>query len=85
MIEHGARTEPAVLFAFDLLELDGEDVRDRPLLDRKALLKKALADGKRVRYTSHIHDEGLTLFKVANELKLEGIVGKRADARYQRG
>jgi ATP-dependent DNA ligase len=34
---------PACLFVFDLLELDGEDVRARPLLERKALLKEALA------------------------------------------
>jgi bifunctional non-homologous end joining protein LigD len=84
-IDHGARTDPACLFVFDLLELDGDDLRARPLIERKALLKEALGDGKRVRYTRHIHDEGLTLFKVADELRLEGIVGKRADAPYPRG
>ena len=41
-IEHGSRTDPAVLFAFDVLELKGKDVRTWPLLDRKALLKRTL-------------------------------------------
>ena len=38
-----------------------------------------------MRYTSHFHEEGLTLFKVAEQLQLERIVGKRADASYPRG
>jgi len=37
-IDHGARTDPACLWVFDVLELDGEDVRSRSLLERKALL-----------------------------------------------
>ena len=41
-IEHAAKTTPAAIFAFDLLELDGKDVRQMPLLKRKALLKEQL-------------------------------------------
>jgi ATP-dependent DNA ligase len=83
-IEHGSRMDPAVLFVFDLLELDGEDVRAQRLIERKALLKSVLDGGDRVRYTSHIHDDGLMLFKVAEQLELEGIVGKRAPTRHIR-
>jgi ATP-dependent DNA ligase len=83
-IEHGARSEPAALFAFDLLELKGKDVRTWPLLDRKALLEKTLKRSKRIRYTDHV-DDGQGLFKAAESLGLEGIVAKRADSPYRRG
>jgi bifunctional non-homologous end joining protein LigD len=83
-IDHGARTDPAVLFAFDVLEFDGEDVRQKSLLDRKALLDATLPDLERIRLVGHI-DDGLMLYKVADGLGLEGIVAKRAIAPYPRG
>ena len=83
-IEHAVRTEPAALFAFDLLELKGKDVRTWPLVDRKALLKKTLARARRVRYTDHV-DDGQGLFNAAEAMRLEGIVAKRANAPYRRG
>ena len=83
-IKHGARTDPACLFVFDILEIAGDDVRSRSLLDRKAILKAVLTDLKHVRYVEHIEEEGATLFKIAEKLELEGIVGKRADASYPR-
>jgi ATP-dependent DNA ligase len=55
-IEHAARTEPAVVFAFDLLELKGRDVRSWPLLDRKALLTRTLARSNQIRCTNHVDD-----------------------------
>jgi ATP dependent DNA ligase domain len=75
-IEHGSRSDPAVLFAFDVLELKGKDVRSSPLLDRKVLLKKTLAGSKRIRYIDHV-DDGQWLFKAAESMRLEGIVAKR--------
>ncbi len=83
-IEHSSRTEPAAFFAFDLLELGDDDVRQRPLTERKAMLARAIATAKRIRYTDHI-DDGVALFAAANELGLEGIVAKRADSPYRRG
>jgi bifunctional non-homologous end joining protein LigD len=49
-IKHGSRTDPACLFVFDILEVAGDDVRERSLLDRKAILKAAVGGLKRVRY-----------------------------------
>ena len=83
-IEHGSRTAPAVLFAFDVLELKGKDVRSSPLLDRKVLLKKTLARSKRIRYIDYV-DDRQGLFKAAESMSLEGIVAKRADSPYRRG
>jgi len=70
---------------FDILQIAGDDVRTRTLLDRKALLKATLAGKKRIRYVDHIAEQGIDLFNVADKLGLEGIVAKRADAPYPRG
>ena len=83
-IEHAARTEPAVLCAFDILELKGKDIRTWPLVDRKELLQRKLATPKRIRYTDHVTD-GEALFAAAESMGLEGIVAKRADSPYRRG
>ena len=70
---------------FDILQIAGDDVRSRMLLDRKALLKETLASKKRIRYVDQTEEEGVGLFKIADKLELEGIVAKRADAPYPRG
>ena len=84
-IAHAARHEPATLMAFDLLMLEGKDMRRLPLLKRKAALKKLLSGGVRIRYVEHIGEEGVRIFHQAERLNLEGIVAKRADAPYRRG
>jgi bifunctional non-homologous end joining protein LigD len=79
---------------FDLLELDGRDLRERPLLERKAALASLLqatarAAGagfaSRVRYTEHVRGGGEALRRKACELALEGVVCKRADSAYRSG
>ena len=77
-----------ILYAFDLLHLDGYDVRAAPLKDRKAALAKILAahgDTSRIRYSDHIEGEGDAVFRAAGRLGLEGIVSKRLSAPYQSG
>jgi bifunctional non-homologous end joining protein LigD len=76
----------AVLCAFDLLELNGEDLRDLPLLERKKRLKKVLGKGKRgLQYVDHWEGDGAKLFEQVCRLGLEGIVSKRVDSRYRAG
>ena len=53
---HAAENEPAAIFAFDLLMLDGEDMRQRPLIARKAALEPILARCRRIKYASHIEE-----------------------------
>jgi bifunctional non-homologous end joining protein LigD len=77
-----------VLFAFDLLALDDEDLRALPLLARKeklrALLEAAPAAVHRtLRYGDHVVGRGEDFFREACKLGLEGIVSKRADAPYR--
>ena len=78
-----------VFFAFDLLHLDGWDLRRVPLLNRKQLLAQLLANSPDVRgaiqYSDHVHGDGTPLFVRAEEMGLEGIVSKRADSLYVGG
>jgi bifunctional non-homologous end joining protein LigD len=84
-VEHAAKRTPAAIFAFDLLELRGKDVRPLPLLKRKALLKEALRGSERIRYLDHVGEGGHRLFQVAEQLCLEEIVAKHGGAPYRRG
>jgi bifunctional non-homologous end joining protein LigD len=75
-------------YLFDLLFLDGEDLRRKPLIERKARLAELLKDQPRsgpLFYSDHVLGGGAEMFKQAAELKLEGIVSKRADAPYISG
>jgi bifunctional non-homologous end joining protein LigD len=79
-----ART--AILYAFDLIEHDGEDLRDRPFLDRKAALARLLRDAKDgILLNEHIAEDGLTVFAHACQLGAEGIVSKKVDGTYRSG
>ena len=87
---HGLRSEDggaaACLYAFDLLRLDGEDLRPLPLEERRARLRKALRGaGKALRFSEHLEGDGEAIFRHACALGLEGIVSKRRDARYRSG
>jgi len=84
-IDHGARTEPAALFVFDILELCGRDVRKMALLDRKQTLGEAIGTGSRIRSVGYVPSMGIELFNAADDAGLEGIVAKREDSPYRRG
>jgi bifunctional non-homologous end joining protein LigD len=74
----------AVLYAFDLLWLDGEDLRQRPLLERKERLEKLVRkSGLRLMYAQHVEGDGRDLFKEVCYMDLEGIVAKRKDSVYK--
>ena len=75
---------PLTYFCFDLLHLNGHDMRGAVLLERKNLLASVLksADPDHLQYSEHIVSNGLQMFHKACELRAEGIVSKRADAPY---
>jgi bifunctional non-homologous end joining protein LigD len=76
----------AILYAFDLIEHDGEDLRARPFLERKAALARLLRSSKAgVLLNEHIAEDGPTVFAHACQLGAEGIVSKRIDAPYRSG
>jgi bifunctional non-homologous end joining protein LigD len=85
----GKSNAPLAYYAFDLLYLDGLDLRPLPLLARKAQLK-ALFDQlpkseQVLRYSEHTVGDGARFFEAAVKLGLEGVVSKRADSSYHSG
>ena len=73
-----------VMVAFDLLYLNGYDLRKLPLFERKALLKKNI-DGTEIQYSESFEVDGGEMFKHACKTGLEGIVSKVRDSRYPNG
>jgi bifunctional non-homologous end joining protein LigD len=75
-----------VYYAFDLLYVDGCNLMDQPLLDRKRALRKVLSKRiSRVRYTDHVLRNGEVFFKELEKHGLEGMVAKRIDSHYLGG
>jgi bifunctional non-homologous end joining protein LigD len=91
---HGSKTS-AVLCAFDLLELDGRDLRRRPIEERKGLLAKLLHDPNLsldaamkksgIVLDKHFVEDGAIVFREACRLGCEGIVSKRLGSIYRSG
>ena len=82
------RSHEAVLVAFDLLERDGEDLRDLPLIERKRRLGRLIGKTKNrraIRYGEHLKGNGASVLDYVCRLGLEGIVSKRVDAPYRSG
>jgi len=75
------RRGPQCFYAFDLLWLDGEDLRGRPLVERKRLLRRIVKPP--VLFADHVLAEGTALFQAVRERDLEGIVAKLANGRYE--
>jgi bifunctional non-homologous end joining protein LigD len=74
------------LYAFDLIELDGDDLRREPLDVRKATLRSLLVKvAPGLRLNEHIESDGETIFRHACQLGLEGIVSQRKDSPYRSG
>jgi bifunctional non-homologous end joining protein LigD len=82
------RTAKMVYFLFDLMYVDGEDLREQPLLARKerleSLLHKSGRDGP-LRYSEHFIEPGETMLRQACRMGLEGVVSKRAGEPYRSG
>jgi len=80
------RATDAMLYAFDLLELNGKDLRLLPLGERKARLTRLLAGSAAgIVFNEHTDEDGPTVFQHACRFGLEGIVSKRLGAPYRSG
>jgi bifunctional non-homologous end joining protein LigD len=79
--------ESVFMWACDLIELEGTDVRRDPLIQRKALLQRALARSESgLRFNEHLDNEdGPLVFQHGCKLGLEGIGSKRRDSPYSSG
>jgi bifunctional non-homologous end joining protein LigD len=77
-----ATNDSVFLYAFDLIELNGDDLRRDPLQVRKATLASIVAKARPgIRFNEHIESDGPTIFAHACKMGLEGIVSKRKDSR----
>ncbi|MDB6013920.1 MAG: dependent ligase, partial [Gammaproteobacteria bacterium] len=84
------RGDALVFFVFDLLFVDGEDLRSLPLAERKRRLEEMLDSQSRkttahIRYLEHLEAAGDAILESACQASLEGIVSKRLDAPYRSG
>lgn len=76
---------PLKFYAFDLLELNGGDLSDQPLLDRKGRLSELFGErdpDDALQFSSHIADHGQRVFETMCAGGHEGVIAKRADSRY---
>jgi len=76
-----------ILYAFDLMHLNGEDLRPKPLFERRALLKGLLRSDEesRIQFSEEFGEDGDALFSSCAEHGLEGIVSKHALSPYSSG
>ncbi len=84
------RNGDLVYFVFDLMFLDGADLRPWPLLDRRQLLQRLVRARSRkkwphIQLSEEVEADGAAFFKEACKRQLEGIISKREDAPYQSG
>jgi bifunctional non-homologous end joining protein LigD len=84
-LHSGTHDASVFLYGFDLIGLDGEDLRPAPLEQRKGKLEKLLARNDGMRFSEHLDGDGAIVFKHACKLGLEGIVSKRRDLPYRSG
>jgi bifunctional non-homologous end joining protein LigD len=82
-----SRYDRMVYYAFDLLYLDGYDLRGATLISRKRLLSDLLSERALgpIQYSQHFEEEGALLFRKSCEMGLEGIISKVRDAPYRSG
>ena len=86
LLQNALRSEARLLYCFfDLMFLDGEDLRRLPLVERKEQLRGLLPDDPLLAFSEHWPEHGIRLFKEAERRGLEGVMAKRAKSPYRSG
>ena len=84
-IDYLSKNMSANYIVFDILCSQGKTIMDRPLLERKRILKEVLQEGELVTVIDYLSEKGETYFQAAMKLGLEGIMAKKAKSIYQPG
>ncbi|MDX8454057.1 ATP-dependent DNA ligase [Mesorhizobium sp. VK9D] len=71
--------------AFDLLHLNGHDLRDMPLVDRRDILEAMISAGQRIQFSQALPGDAKSIFHLVDQAGLEGMVSKRKDSVYRSG
>jgi bifunctional non-homologous end joining protein LigD len=80
---HDRKAGKLVYYIFDILYLDGYDLRALPLIERKTILEKTITENDAIKLSSYIEEHGEKLFKKVQQKGLEGIIAKRKSSTYQ--
>lgn len=84
-ISLAAKNNPVQFVAYDILYFDGKALTDRPLMERKEYLSKAVTEGHNLSLSRWIEKNGVAFFELAKKESLEGIVAKKKDGLYHIG
>src|SRR5437588_7619499 len=86
LLQNALRREAKLQYcAFDLMFLEGEDLRELALLERKKRLKSILPRHKLIAFSPHRKTFGTKFFEQAERKGLEGIIAKRSESKYLSG
>jgi bifunctional non-homologous end joining protein LigD len=77
------KAAPVFYFVFDLLFLNGTDLRSKSLIERKEILKNSFSFNDHVRFLTHLEKDGILFYKKACQLGWEGLIAKRAASPYR--
>lgn len=80
-----AKKNPVQFVAYDIIYYDGKDLTDKPLMERKEYLSKAVEEGLNLSISRWIERNGVVFFELAKKENLEGIVAKKKDGLYHIG
>lgn len=86
-LQNYSSTSSATLlyYVFDCLSLNGRDMRKKPLVERKLMLRSLFDCSGTIRYCEHLEEQGTSLFSQVTDLGLEGIIAKKANSTYLDG
>lgn len=79
------REQDLYFVAFDLLHLNGHDLRDMPLEDRREILEGIIESGDHIQFSQVLPGEASAIFHLIDEAGIEGMVSKRRDSKYRSG
>ncbi len=74
-----------VYYIFDILYLNGKDLTNLSLIDRKKILREILPENHHLRFSDHIEKNGLALFREAEKNRIEGLIAKNGQSIYSPG
>ena len=79
------RQHDLYFIAFDLLSVNGHDLRDMPLEDRRGILAAMIPEGRRIQFSQSLPGDAAAIFLLVDQAGLEGMVSKRRDSVYRSG
>lgn len=84
-IQHLQQKYPVLYILFDVLEKDGKSLVDKPLMERKKILKETVKEGKNVILSVSVEDKGEAYYQASIEKGLEGVMAKKKNSVYTQG